>query len=181
MPACVCWDIIGLDVWSFVLNNVYEGAPDDPWRGPVRDVWFHGRDDEAVVGSARNPARASTAGSASGGERVIEALDWRTLEYHPAEKPSPASVQIAGQKDDLPERLRYLVKTGDQDRAGQFVWSVLRDLFVYAAGRVPEISDRIIEVDRSMCWGYGWTLGAISDVGRARFCVYGAAYPNRRL
>ena len=30
---------------------------------------------------------------------------------------------------------------------------------VYAAGMVPEISDRIVEIDRAMRWGYAIKLG----------------------
>ena len=26
-------DIVGLDVWSHVTNNLYEAVPQDPWRG----------------------------------------------------------------------------------------------------------------------------------------------------
>ncbi len=25
-------DIVGLDVWAYVGNNLYEAVPDDPWR-----------------------------------------------------------------------------------------------------------------------------------------------------
>jgi 3-hydroxyacyl-CoA dehydrogenase len=30
---------------------------------------------------------------------------------------------------------------------------------LYAARRVPEISDSIVDVDRAMRWGFGWELG----------------------
>ena len=30
---------------------------------------------------------------------------------------------------------------------------------IYAARMVPEISDRIVEIDRAMRWGYGFALG----------------------
>ncbi len=33
------------------------------------------------------------------------------------------------------------------------------DVFLYTAERIPEISDRIVEVDRAMRWGYGHTYG----------------------
>ena len=40
------------------------------------------------------------------------------------------------------------------DRAGSFLWRVFSELFLYAAEMVPEISDRIVEIDRAMRWGY---------------------------
>jgi 3-hydroxyacyl-CoA dehydrogenase len=36
---------------------------------------------------------------------------------------------------------------------------VFSDLFVYSAERVPEIADRIVEIDRAMRWGYAHKLG----------------------
>jgi 3-hydroxyacyl-CoA dehydrogenase len=32
-------------------------------------------------------------------------------------------------------------------------------LFAYAACRIPEISDDIVNVDNSMKWGFGWSHG----------------------
>jgi 3-hydroxyacyl-CoA dehydrogenase len=45
------------------------------------------------------------------------------------------------------------------DKAGQFLWSALCDLWTYAANRVPEISDSIVEIDRAMRLGFNWDLG----------------------
>src|SRR5581483_11210796 len=67
------------------------------------------------------------------------------------------SVEIARNIDDLTDRLRTLVAS--RDRAGAFLWKVFRDLFLYSAEMVPEISDRIVEIDRAMRWGYGHQLG----------------------
>src|SRR5581483_10484961 len=67
------------------------------------------------------------------------------------------SVEIARNIDDLTDRLRTLVAS--RDRAGAFLWKVMRDLFLYSAAMIPEISDRIVEIDRAMRWGYGHRLG----------------------
>src|SRR5437868_8050133 len=45
------------------------------------------------------------------------------------------------------------------DKAGQFLWASLSDLWTYAANRVPEISDSIVEIDRAMKLGFNWELG----------------------
>jgi 3-hydroxyacyl-CoA dehydrogenase len=48
-------------------------------------------------------------------------------------------------------------------------------VFLYAANRVPEISDRIVEIDQAMEWGFAWemgvfrmwdALGVVSSAGR---------------
>ncbi|HUJ04307.1 MAG TPA: enoyl-CoA hydratase-related protein, partial [Rhizomicrobium sp.] len=80
-----------------------------------------------------------------------------TMEYHPAAKVKFPSAEAAKNIEDLGERLRLIVK-GD-DRVGKFLWSLYSDLFLYSAERVPEISDRIVEIDRAMRWGYAHKLG----------------------
>jgi len=67
------------------------------------------------------------------------------------------SADVARNIEDLGARLRTLVK-GD-DRVGTFLWKLYSDLLRYSAERVPEISDRIVEIDRAMRWGYAHKLG----------------------
>jgi 3-hydroxyacyl-CoA dehydrogenase len=45
------------------------------------------------------------------------------------------------------------------DKAQKFIWGVLSGMCLYAARRVPEISDSIVDVDHAMRWGFGWELG----------------------
>src|SRR5437667_6405867 len=45
------------------------------------------------------------------------------------------------------------------DKAGQFLWSALSDLWTYCANRIPEIADRVVEIDRAMRLGFNWELG----------------------
>src|SRR5277367_4866151 len=45
------------------------------------------------------------------------------------------------------------------DKAGEFLWAALSDLWNYSANRVPEISDSIVEIDRAMRLGFNWELG----------------------
>jgi 3-hydroxyacyl-CoA dehydrogenase len=45
------------------------------------------------------------------------------------------------------------------DKAAEFLWRSLRATCMYAAGRVPEIAESVVDVDRAMRWGYGWELG----------------------
>jgi 3-hydroxyacyl-CoA dehydrogenase len=45
------------------------------------------------------------------------------------------------------------------DKAQQFLWRALSETCLYAARRVPEISDSLADVDRAMRWGFAWELG----------------------
>ena len=92
-----------------------------------------------------------------GKEKEIHAIDLKTLEYHPAAKVKFPSADAARNIEDLGERLRALVK--GTDRVGTFLWKLYSDLFLYSAEMVPQISDRIVEIDRAMRWGYAHKLG----------------------
>ncbi len=142
-------DIVGLDVWAFVGTNLYHAVPEDPWR----DRFLMTETQQKMIerkwlGDKTGQGFYKRVGK----DKEIYAIDLKTLEYHPAQK-----VKIDSPSEDLGERLRILVKR--DDRVGKFLWQLYRDLFIYSAERVPEISDRIVEIDRAMRWGYAHKLG----------------------
>jgi 3-hydroxyacyl-CoA dehydrogenase/enoyl-CoA hydratase/carnithine racemase len=99
-----------------------------------------------------------------GGEDERLALDWKTLEYHPRQKPKFPALDMAKNIEQTGARVMMLLGLdggGQQknDRAGAFLWSALSDLWNYSANRIPEISDSIVEIDRAMRLGFNWELG----------------------
>ena len=149
-------DIIGLDVWVHVLRNLYDLAPGDPARERYHAPEFMERMMErGWLGEKRGQGFYKRVGK--GADKEIHALDLKSLEYHPAQKVRfPAADAVRG-VEDLGERLRTLV-AGD-DRVGNFLWPLFRDFFLYSAQLAPEISDRIVEIDRAMRWGFAFSLG----------------------
>jgi 3-hydroxyacyl-CoA dehydrogenase len=149
-------DIIGLDVWAFVAKNVYEAASEDVWRDRFSPPDFLTRMlDRGWLGEKKGQGFYKRVGK--GDKREIHTIDWKTLEYHPMNRATFPSAEAARNIEHLPDRLRALVSSSD--RAGSFLWKLFSDLFLYSAERVPEISDRIVEIDRAMRWGYAHKLG----------------------
>lgn len=147
-------DIVGIDVWAFVARNLYDLVPNDPWRErflppPLLDEMLK----RGWLGEKTGQGFFKRVGK----DREIWALDWKTFEYHPMQKVRFDSVEQAQVIDDLPERLRALVAA--RDRAGTFLWKLFSDVLLYSAERIPEISDRVVEIDRAMRWGYAHTYG----------------------
>jgi 3-hydroxyacyl-CoA dehydrogenase len=97
--------------------------------------------------------------TAEGEERL--GLDWKTLEYRPVQKPKFAALEMAKTIEDLGERVRTLIGTEGQklDKAGQFLWAAMSELWTYAANRIPEISDTVVGIDRAMKMGFNWEMG----------------------
>jgi 3-hydroxyacyl-CoA dehydrogenase len=147
-------DLVGLDVWAFVGTNLHELVPHDSWRERFLPLDFQKKMIERKwLGDKAGQGFYKRLGK----DREIFALDWKTLEYRPLQKLRFASVETARNIEDLGERLRTLLRS--DDRAGRFLWKVLSDYFAYCAEMIPEISDRIVEIDRAMRWGYGHKLG----------------------
>ena len=149
-------DIVGLDVWAHVTKNLYDLVPDDPWRGRfVLPAFFAQMIERGWLGDKRGQGFYKRTGK--GENKEIQALDLKTLEYHPSKKARFASVEAVRNIEDLPQRLRALMAL--TDRPGTFLWKLFSDLVLYSASMVPEISDRVVEIDRAMRWGYANALG----------------------
>jgi 3-hydroxyacyl-CoA dehydrogenase len=138
-------DIVGLDVWVHVLRNLHELAPLDPARDRyVVPEFMERMMERGLLGEKRGQGFYKRVGK--GADKEIYAIDRKTLEYHPA-------VKVKFPQADL----KTLV-AGD-DRVGRFLWPLFRDLFLYSAQMVPEISERIVEIDRAMRWGFAFGAG----------------------
>ncbi|MEX2263789.1 MAG: 3-hydroxyacyl-CoA dehydrogenase/enoyl-CoA hydratase family protein [Bryobacteraceae bacterium] len=149
-------DIVGIDVWAHVTRNLFAAVPEDPWRERfVMPDFLDRLIERKWLGEKTGQGLYKRVGK--GAEKEIHAIDRKTLAYHPAQKPRFPSADAARNVESLPERLRMLVAA--PDRAGNFLWKLFSDLFLYSAAKVPEISDRIVEIDRAMRWGYANPLG----------------------
>jgi 3-hydroxyacyl-CoA dehydrogenase len=97
------------------------------------------------------------------GEKEILTLDVNTMEYRARQKAKFASLEMAKAIEDTRDRLRALVgpvlEGQKGDKAQRFLWGSLSEMCLYAARRVPEISDNVVDVDRALRWGFAWELG----------------------
>src|ERR1041384_6025168 len=87
----------------------------------------------------------------------IHVIDLKSLEYRPQEKVRFDSLGAIRNEEDTGKRLKLLVNADDP--AGRFAWKVLSRTLAYAARRLGEIADDVVNVDRAMRWGFNWDLG----------------------
>ena len=147
-------DLVGLDIWKHVGENLYHAVPHDPWRDRFLPPAAHSKMlENGWLGDKSGQGYYKKVGK----EKAIHVIDWKTLEYAPLAKVKFPSSENAKQIDDLAARLKVLV--AGKDRVGDFLWKLYSDLFIYCAERIPEISDRVIEIDRGMKWGYAHKMG----------------------
>jgi 3-hydroxyacyl-CoA dehydrogenase len=147
-------DVVGLDVWSFVSKNLHDLVPHDPWRDRFTPPPFL---EQMLERKWLGDKTGQGFYKRVGPDRQIHVIDWRTLEYHPAQKVTTPLLAEARRIEDLPRRLQMLVAS--DDRAGRFLWKLFSDVFLYSAERIPEIADRVVEIDNAMRWGYAHSYG----------------------
>jgi len=156
-------DLVGLDILGHVVANMTTNVRDE--RSDLKlPEFFNQMLQKKWLGDKTKGGFYKKAKGAEGQEDERMALDWKTLEYHPRQKPKFPALDMAKNVEDTGARLRMLLGmegSGPQkgDRAGAFLWAALTDLWTYAANRVPEISDSIVEIDRAMKLGFNWELG----------------------
>jgi 3-hydroxyacyl-CoA dehydrogenase len=177
------FDQVGLDVMVGVAANLHELAPADESRDVLPAPEPLKRMLDAKLLGNKTGGGFYRRGRRDG-QTVFDVLDLDTLEYRPAGKPDLPVVAAARDHDDLGARLRFLLERADEDRGARYLRDTLLPSLAYAARRVPEIADSLVEVDHAVEWGFGYQLGpfrawdaiGVAD-GVARMEVLGIEVP----
>jgi 3-hydroxyacyl-CoA dehydrogenase len=151
------FDLVGLDVLSHVVKNLYEALPEDEERAMFVAPEFLTKMVAAGILGNKTKGGFYKRQTGEGGKKEFFVVDPATLEYRPSQKVKLPSLDVAKNIDDTGERIRTLV--WGKDRVGAFLWKTFTRTLSYAAERIPEIADTVVEVDRAMSWGFGWELG----------------------
>lgn len=146
-------DLVGLDILVAATRTVLENATEDECHEFYRLPEFV----QKMVARGLLGAKTGTGFYKRLKDGAVSVLDLETLEYRTAKKVQFPSLDIAKNVEDSRLRVRTLLES--DDRAGRFLWKALSPAFLYAARRIPEIADRVVEIDRAMQWGFGWEMG----------------------
>jgi 3-hydroxyacyl-CoA dehydrogenase len=152
------FDQVGLDVMVGVAGNLYELAPEDESREVLGAPEPLKRMLEARLLGNKTGGGFYRRGRRDG-QTVFDVLELDSLEYRPAAEPDLPIVAAAREHDDLGARLRFLLDAADEDRGARYLRDTLLPSLAYAARRVPEIADSLVEVDHAVEWGFGYRMG----------------------
>jgi len=164
-------DLVGLDILGSVVSNFMQNVKDersdlklpDFFQQMIQRKWLGDKTRGGFYKKVKNLGKED--------DRL--ALDWKTLEYHPQQRPKFPALEMAKNVEDPGTRTRMLLgldggsAPSETDKAAQFFWTSLCDLWTYAANRIPEISDTVVEIDRAMRLGFNWELGPFELWGAA--------------
>jgi 3-hydroxyacyl-CoA dehydrogenase len=152
-------DLVGLDIGTHVAQNLYDAVPDDECRETfaptefakkmIANKWLGNKTKGGYYKKVKD----------ENGKNVKYAINWKTMEYAVAQKPKFASISEAKKWADSGVAVSMKIAFNGQDAAGEYLREYLCNNFIYAANRIPEICDTIVEIDNAMKWGYNQQLG----------------------
>ncbi|MFO1295244.1 MAG: 3-hydroxyacyl-CoA dehydrogenase/enoyl-CoA hydratase family protein [Rubrivivax sp.] len=148
-------DVVGLDTMAHVVktmqDNLGPGKVEDPFHAlyttpPVLAALI----EKGALGQKTGAGFYKKVG------KDILRLDPAKADYVPAGGKAEAIVERMLKKP-VGERLKLLRESTNPQ--AQFVWSILRDGFHYAAVHLESIADNARDVDFAMRWGFGMKQG----------------------
>ena len=149
-------DMVGLDVLHHVASNLYPAVPDDERREVFN-----------LPGGFQKMVQEGKTGNKSGSGFYKKVQTEKGREFHvfnpetrAYEAPRDVELGVISKAKGIKktgERLKFL--SFDDSEVGRFVWEIQRDLLLYAANRIPEITDSPEAIDRAMKWGFNWEMG----------------------
>jgi 3-hydroxyacyl-CoA dehydrogenase len=151
-------DLVGLDTGFHVSKNLYDGVLNDEMREyfkpneltlkMIENKWLGNKTGQGYYKRTKDEK----------GKKLKLVLDYKTMQYVVPTKPKFESIEAAKKTaGGFADKLKVLFN--GTDVAAEVAREYLCNNFIYAANRVPEISDTIIGIDNAMKWGYNHQLG----------------------
>ncbi|MBU4277955.1 MAG: 3-hydroxyacyl-CoA dehydrogenase/enoyl-CoA hydratase family protein [Proteobacteria bacterium] len=154
-------DLVGLDTMGHVAANVYDGCPDDEQREMFQPpAWFKKMIDNGWLGNKTKQGFYKRVKTPEGKKETL-VLDRETMEYRPKNKVKFASLEAAKQAPGGKGKLKAMYYA--KDKAGEFTFKHMSAGLIYAANRIPEIADDIVNLDNAMKWGFNWKMGSFES------------------
>ena len=149
-------DVVGIDVFAQVCDNTV-GFVSEPWEKEAYRFPDYVREMLNRGWSGEKGGQGFYKRTRKDGATQILVLDPASMEYRPRSRPKAASLDAARAEPDLGKRLRALVDADDW--AGRFTWRVFSQVLPYAASKLGEVAEDIMNIDRGLHWGFGWEIG----------------------
>ena len=150
-------DLVGLDTMVHVCKNSYDLCPDDEQRDTLVMPDFVNKMVENNLLGNKTKAGFYKTDLTPEWKKVRKVINPDTLEYEDLERPTFPCLDEAKKKETLEEKVKTVLY-GD-DKGAKFAWKMVVNGFQYAACRVPEIADTVVEIDNAMKWGYNFEMG----------------------
>jgi 3-hydroxyacyl-CoA dehydrogenase len=150
-------DLVGLDVLAHVARNTYDLVPSDEARDSfVMPQFVNTMIEQKLLGKKSQSGFYKTDLTPEW-QKIRKVIDPATLEYGEYERASFPCLENAKKAKSLAQKIQAVIY-GD-DPGALFAWKAVANNLIYAANRIPEISDTIVEIDNAMKWGFNFEMG----------------------
>ena len=145
-------DVVGLDTMGHVIKTMDDTLATDPWHSYFKTPAVI----QALIAKGALGQKTGAGFFRKVGKDIL-VLDPAKADYvPPIGKVSDEVGAILKLKSPAD---KFAKLRASADPQAQFLWSIHRDLFHYAAFHLADIAASARDVDFAMCWGYGWQLG----------------------
>ncbi|MGA7157251.1 MAG: 3-hydroxyacyl-CoA dehydrogenase NAD-binding domain-containing protein [Acidobacteriaceae bacterium] len=151
-------DMVGIDVLASVAKNFAVNIRDERADVTLPAIITELVERKWLGDKTRQGFYKKERGADGKEARLV--LDFASMEYKPAARAALAEIEMAKTNDSLAGRIRALLGGNPaKDKVAKFYWTALPEIWAYAANRIGEVADTIVEIDRAMKAGFNWELG----------------------
>jgi len=145
-------DVVGLDVFTHVVETMHTHLADDPWHGYyVLPDWYKKLIADGALGQKSKRGIYQKVG------KEIHVLDVATPAYKLSDSTIDDGVKEILRQRDWSKKLAAL--RANQHPQAQFLWASFRDVFHYCALHLADIAHNARDLDLAVRWGFGWDSG----------------------
>ena len=146
-------DVVGLDTLMYVADNLHNALDESD---EARELFKTPPALKSLVDNGALGAKTK-AGFYRKEGKEIKSINPETGEYESTKYGDLGDIDSIKKLPTLEEKWKSLYTL--EGRGGDFIRNHIQDLFAYTINRIPEISDNPADVDRALCWGFGWQAG----------------------
>jgi len=153
-------DLVGLDLMPHISKSLLSTLPkDDPYCVTYREVDLFKKMIADGYTGRKGKGGFYRLDPEAKGEKIKQAIDLKTGNYHEANRPSLPIISESRKKG-----LAHLL---DHDAdISKYAWSVMSQTLTYAANLVGEIAGTVYDIDQAMKLGYNWKFGPFELIDR---------------
>ncbi|MBT8349733.1 MAG: enoyl-CoA hydratase/isomerase family protein, partial [Deltaproteobacteria bacterium] len=150
-------DLVGLDTLGHVAKNTYDLVEGDEARESFIIPEFVDQMIEKNLLGKKTQSGFYKTDLTPEWKKIRKVINPATLEYAEYSPPDFACLAEAKKAGTLAEKIRAILY--GEDKGAKFAWKVVAHNLIYAANRIPEISDTIVDIDNAMKWGFNFEMG----------------------
>ncbi len=150
-------DLVGLDTLGHVAKNTYDLVVDDEQRDSFILPEFVDRMIQKNLLGNKTKSGFYKTDLTPDWKKIRKVINPETLEYSEYEPADFPCLVEAKQAKTLGDKIKAIVY--GKDKGAKFAWKVVASGLIYAADKIPEISDSIVDIDNALKWGFNFEMG----------------------